>query len=217
MGYLYQPKLKSGGHSAIWWAKWYVDGRPTRESTGTDKKRQAETFLKDREGRAARGEAVLPRAGKVRYDEAAADLREHYRTTGSRELDEAEGRLTHLGAFFTGYRLAAIGPAEVTRYVAKRQAEPTQMIAHRDGATHHAAADVERQHQSRAGRAGAAAAAGVRERQADPPAAAPQAEGGGPAARLFRTRAVRGGAPAPEPGPAGGLRHRLHVRVADAE
>jgi len=135
MGYLYQPKLKSGGRSAIWWAKWHVDGRPMRESTGTEKKREAETFLKDREGRAARGEAVLPRAGKVRWEEAAADLREHYKTTGSREVGEAEGRLKHLDAFFTGYRLAGIGPAEVTRYVAKRQAEPTQMIAARDGAT----------------------------------------------------------------------------------
>ena len=135
MGYLYQPKLKSGGRSAIWWAKWYVDGRPMRESTGTEKKREAETFLKDREGGAARGEAVLPRAGKGGWEEAAADLREHYKTTGSREVGEAEGRLKHLDAFFTGYRLAGIGPAEVTRYVAKRQAEPTQMIAARDGAT----------------------------------------------------------------------------------
>jgi hypothetical protein len=25
MGYLYQPKLKSGGRSSIWWAKWCVD------------------------------------------------------------------------------------------------------------------------------------------------------------------------------------------------
>jgi hypothetical protein len=49
MGYLYQPKLKSGGRSSIWWAKWCVDGRPMRESTGTEKKREAETFLKDRE------------------------------------------------------------------------------------------------------------------------------------------------------------------------
>jgi integrase len=71
----------------------------------------------------------------VRYEEAAKDLRQHYEATGSRGPDEAEGRLAHLDAFFTGYRFAAIGPAEVTRYVAKRQAEPTQIIAARDGAT----------------------------------------------------------------------------------
>jgi hypothetical protein len=90
-GYVYQPTLKGGGRSAIWWAKWYVDGRMMRESTGTEKKREAEKFLADRVGRAVRGEPVLPRAGRVRWEEAAADLREHYRTTGAREMNEAEG------------------------------------------------------------------------------------------------------------------------------
>jgi hypothetical protein len=37
-----------------------------------------------------------------------------------------------LDAFFTGYKLATIGPAEITRYVAKRQAQTTQMAAARD-------------------------------------------------------------------------------------
>ena len=37
MGYLYQPKLKSGRRSSIWWAKYYVNGRPIRESTGIKK------------------------------------------------------------------------------------------------------------------------------------------------------------------------------------
>lgn len=35
---------------------------------------------------------TLPRADRIRYDELAADLREHYRTTGSRDLVEAEER-----------------------------------------------------------------------------------------------------------------------------
>ena len=34
MGYLYRPKLKSGPRSTVWWAKYYVNGRPMRESTG---------------------------------------------------------------------------------------------------------------------------------------------------------------------------------------
>lgn len=36
---------------------------------------------------------MLPRADRIRYDEVAADLRERYRTTGSRDLVEAEKRL----------------------------------------------------------------------------------------------------------------------------
>src|SRR5207245_2248717 len=63
----------------------------------------------------------LPRVDRVRYEDAASDLRDHYRTTGKRNLVEAGCRLKHLDAFFTGGRLANIGPAEVTRYVRQRQ------------------------------------------------------------------------------------------------
>lgn len=50
-----------------------------------------------------------------------ANLREHYRTTGTRNLVEAEKRLRHLDAFFRGARLAGIGGSEATTYVAQRQ------------------------------------------------------------------------------------------------
>jgi hypothetical protein len=49
MGYLYQPKLNSGGRSDIWWAKWCVDGRPIRESTATEKSGRPRRSCKDRE------------------------------------------------------------------------------------------------------------------------------------------------------------------------
>lgn len=141
MGYLYRPKLKlrpgetEVRESAVYWCKYYVNGRPVRESTGAEKETDARRFLKGREGRVADGAPILPRADRVRYEEAAADLRQHYTTTGEREGAEAEGRLKHLDGFFTGYKLATIGPAEITRYVAKRQSEPTQMIAARVGDT----------------------------------------------------------------------------------
>ncbi len=122
MGSIYQPKLKSGGRSSIWWAKYYVSGRPIRESTGTEKESEARRFLKEREGRVATGAPVLPRADRAQYEEIAGDLREHYRSTGTRNLVEAECRLKHLDEFFAGRRVVGIGPADVTRYVLKRQA-----------------------------------------------------------------------------------------------
>ncbi len=116
MGYLYQ-------RGRIWWVKYYVNGRPVRESTGTVKEKKAEQFLKAREGRVATGQPILPRVDRIRYDEATQDLRQHYQATGRRNLEEAEYRLTHLDAFFMGRRIAAIGPAEATTYVTKRQGE----------------------------------------------------------------------------------------------
>ena len=54
--------------------------------------------MKEREGRAATGQPILPRADLVRYEEVAQDLRQHYRTTGCRSVKEAEKRLKHLVA-----------------------------------------------------------------------------------------------------------------------
>lgn len=121
MGSLYKQKSRDGSPGRIWWMKYYANGRPVRESTGVEKESEARRILKGREGRLAAGQPVLPRADRVRYEEVATDLRQHYQTTGSRHLVEVEGRLTHLDHFFTGRRVAAIGQAEVTAYVLQRQ------------------------------------------------------------------------------------------------
>ncbi len=107
----------------VWWAKYYVNGKATRESTETEKETEARRFLKDREGKAATGQPVLPRLNRILYEETAEDLRRHYQTTGERDQEEAEGRLAHLDAFFHSKRIASIGPADVTRYIAARQVE----------------------------------------------------------------------------------------------
>jgi integrase len=121
MGTLYRR-----GH--VWWAKYYVNGRPVRESTGvggdTDTApTEARRFLKVREGKAASGEPVLRRADRVRYEEAAKDLRAHYEATGTREMSEYTYRVAHLTRIFTGRRLAAISQPDVDTYIVRRQAE----------------------------------------------------------------------------------------------
>jgi len=44
----------------VFWIKYYCGGKPIRESTGTAKQKQAERFMKDREGRVAIGAPALP-------------------------------------------------------------------------------------------------------------------------------------------------------------
>jgi hypothetical protein len=77
----------------IWWVKYYQNGRPIRESTGATKETEAKRFLKEREGRVATGQPVLRRADRISYEEVVKDLREHYQTTGLRNMEEAEYRL----------------------------------------------------------------------------------------------------------------------------
>jgi integrase len=123
MGYLYQRKMKSGNRTSTWWMKYYVDGRPKRVSTGADDYDEARRRMKAREGKVAMAQPILPRADRVKYEEIAEDLRQHYRATGTRGLDEAEARLKHLDPFFRGRRVSAIGTTSITDYVVKRQGE----------------------------------------------------------------------------------------------
>jgi integrase len=128
MGYLYRPKLKSGERSSIWWVKYYANGRPVRESTGvagdTDTApSEARRFLKGREGRVATGAPIMPRADRVRYEEAAKDLRAHYEATQTRSLSEYTYRVQHLADFFGGRRIAALGQPDVDAYITHRQSE----------------------------------------------------------------------------------------------
>ncbi|MDO8475811.1 MAG: hypothetical protein Q7W02_06370 [Candidatus Rokubacteria bacterium] len=89
MGSLYE-------RGRVYWIKYYANGRPVRESTGMDKEQAAARVLKEREGRVAIGQPMLPRADRVRYEEATADLRRHYETTGERGTREAARRFAHL-------------------------------------------------------------------------------------------------------------------------
>jgi len=97
MGYLYKQKSRDGTPGRVWWVKYYVNGRPVRESTGTEKEAEAKRFLKLREGAAATGAPITPRVDRILYDEVAADLRAHYQATGRwKNVGELERGLTHL-------------------------------------------------------------------------------------------------------------------------
>lgn len=121
MGYLYRPKLRSGKPGRIWRAKWYENGKPVRVSTGATKRGDAKRFLELREGERAKGNSLPPRLDRITYDELAHDLREHYRTTGQRNIREVEFRLAHLDKFFRGRRAVSIGPSLITAYINHRQ------------------------------------------------------------------------------------------------
>lgn len=142
MGYLYRPKLKKRPgeteprESSVLWCKYYVTGRPVRESTGATTEQEARRFLKLREGAVATGAPIPPRLDRVLYDELAADLRTHYQTTGRwKNMADVERRLAHLDGFFKGHRAVNVTADAIARYVAKRQAETTHLVAAREGKT----------------------------------------------------------------------------------
>src|SRR5262245_24606256 len=106
----------------IWWVKYYENGLPVRESTGTDKVLEAKKMLKERDGKAVTGQPIIKRADRIRYETIAEDLRRHYETSGDRNLKEADVRLKPLARFFAGRRVVNIDGALASEYVKQRQA-----------------------------------------------------------------------------------------------
>ena len=115
MGMLYK-------RGEVFWIKYYSGGKPIRESTGTSKQKQAERFLKDREGRVAIGAPALPRLERIRFAEIADALIEHYRVTGDRQFRDVHVKLKPVRACFDHQRLVSIDQARLTAYIATRQA-----------------------------------------------------------------------------------------------
>src|SRR5215470_18503381 len=115
MGSVYRPKLKNGQLQSTYRITYSVNGKKIIESTGLTSEAEAKRVLKEREGRVATGQPILPRVDRIRYEEARADLVEHYKTTEDRELGATEARLKHLDRFFASSRLVTITPDIVTR------------------------------------------------------------------------------------------------------
>jgi integrase len=112
----------------VWWIRYYRNGQRHEESSHSSRKQTAIDLLRVREGDVAKGAPVSAKIGRLRFEDAAADVVNDYRTNGKRSLDEVERRISkHLHPFFGGRRMAAITTADVRSYVAQRQAE-TEMV-----------------------------------------------------------------------------------------
>jgi integrase len=123
----------------VWWIRYYRNGCRYEESSGSTKRKAAIDLLKLREGDVARGVPVTSRIARFRFDDAAEDVLNDYRTNGKRSLDECERRIKkHLRPFFEGRRMTSISTADIRSYIASRQAATTMVrgaytITRKDG------------------------------------------------------------------------------------
>src|SRR5262245_62029148 len=126
MGSIYRRKYKHKTgevrETAIWWAKYYVNGRPMRESTETADHAEAKAFLKRREGEAASGLPVPRTASQVTFADLAALEVDDYRKNDRKSIEDLEIRLNnHVLPMFGRMKARRIRPAEINRYVAGRK------------------------------------------------------------------------------------------------
>src|SRR4030095_13614141 len=132
MGSLYKPKYAPTGMTYAaakiagtlreveqWWMK-YRDQRGVihRESSGTSNHADAKRLLKLREGRAAEGKPILPRADKITIDELTDDLKAEYQANNRRSIGRLEDSLGHVLGFFGGWRAMQVSAADVQKYIA---------------------------------------------------------------------------------------------------
>jgi integrase len=116
---------------AVWWIKYYRNGKPYRESSGSDKEGKARKLLKKRLGEIVLGRFVGPDAERVTIHELAVQYLNDYRVNQKKSLDKAERTVkrydddgkeidSELMAYFGDYKAHSVGTDRVKAYTAKR-------------------------------------------------------------------------------------------------
>jgi integrase len=107
-----------------YYIKYYVNGKPVYEATKSKDKEEAREKLHKRLGQLAEGRYVGPAADRVTFDELAEEFLTDYKVNDRKSLSDAERRVRlHLAPFFGGKRAHNITSADVSHYIASRQAE----------------------------------------------------------------------------------------------
>lgn len=105
---------------AVFWIKYYRNGKPYRESTKSDKETVAKQRLKLREGEIAAGKIPGVIFDKIKFDSLMEDFLQDYRITEKKSLSRAERSVKHLKESFGGMRVIAITSPAISRYIEKR-------------------------------------------------------------------------------------------------
>ena len=126
MGSLYRRKQKQpdGTYRELptIWIKFYQNGRAIRESTETTKETVARRILRSREGDVEHGITIVPKMGRISFEDAAKDLETEYGVNKRRSLPELKRRIKlHLSPTFRGRRLTNITTPDVRAFTAARQ------------------------------------------------------------------------------------------------
>jgi len=118
-GRLYQPK-----GSSIWWIKYYLNGVPQRESTGTPERRKAENFLKKRLGECVSGNFLGADVERVTVAEIMADKLAQSKNDGDKSTTHKERMWKlHLEPMFSRLRCSQVTTDSLRKYIAKRKTE----------------------------------------------------------------------------------------------
>src|SRR5439155_14983070 len=118
-------KRRGGGsyylRGTVYWVKYYRNGRPYRESTGSTVERDAKDLLNRRLGDIASGRPMNPRADRIKVGELLDDLLTEYEVNERASLRRMKELVNHLRPALGHLKAAAVTTADINRYIAARQ------------------------------------------------------------------------------------------------
>jgi hypothetical protein len=124
MGMLYRRKETDSATGVArptgrWLIKYYDDGKPYYQSTGTYDKAEAKKVLEKVLGRVAEGRRETP-VNRVRFEDLIADLKTEYAMKGRKTWARREQHLAHLKPFFGKMRVKGITTERLNAYATER-------------------------------------------------------------------------------------------------
>ncbi|MBN1548348.1 MAG: hypothetical protein JW902_16990 [Syntrophaceae bacterium] len=108
---------------AVFWIKYYRNGKAYRESTKSKKETAAKRLLKRREGEISQGKIPGIVFDKVRFHDLADDFLTDYRVNEKKSIVRAERSVRHLKAAFNGMRVTNISTPLINHHIQRRQDE----------------------------------------------------------------------------------------------
>ena len=102
------------------WLKYYRNGKPYYESSGSKKESEAKKLLRKREGEISEGKLPGFYFDRVKFDDLAGDLIIDYEYNNRKSLERVQMSLKHLGEHFEGARVTQITTPKIQLYVKHR-------------------------------------------------------------------------------------------------
>lgn len=108
---------------AVYWLKYYRNGKPYRESAKTEKDSEAKRLLKKREGEISEGKVPGVYFEKVRFNDLSNDFLSDYRINEKKSLERAERSVRQLKSYFDNDRVPSITTPRIQAYIENRLSE----------------------------------------------------------------------------------------------
>jgi hypothetical protein len=92
----------------VYWVKYYRNGKPYRETSGSTTETKAKRLLKKREGEISEGKIPGVYFDRIKFNDLCDDFLADHKVNGRKSLARAERSVSHLKISFDGAKVTSI-------------------------------------------------------------------------------------------------------------